>query len=57
MNLRESDPAQFYSDPRCGARPTMAVFIMEFRDGKVVRETDYFGERFDPREYRSTWWS
>jgi hypothetical protein len=38
-----------------GARPTMAVFIMEFRDGKVVRETDYFGERFDPPEYRSTW--
>ena len=24
-----------------GARPTKAVFIMEFRDGKVVRETDY----------------
>jgi hypothetical protein len=38
-----------------GARPTMAVFIMEFRDGKVVRETDYFGEPFDPPEYRSTW--
>ena len=38
-----------------GARPTNAVFIMEFRDGKVVRETDYFGEPFDPPDYRSRW--
>ena len=38
-----------------GARPTKAVFIMEFRDGKVVRETDYFGEPFIPPDYRSAW--
>jgi len=38
-----------------GARPTSAVFIMEFKDGKVVRETDYFGEPFDPPQYRSQW--
>ena len=38
-----------------GARPTSAVFIMEFEDGKVVRETDYFGEPFDPPQYRSQW--
>lgn len=38
-----------------GVRPTSAVSIMEFRDGKVVRETDYFGEPFDPPAYRSTW--
>ena len=38
-----------------GARPTKAVFIMQFRDGKVVRETDYFGEPFDPPAYRSAW--
>jgi hypothetical protein len=38
-----------------GARPTKAVFIMEFRDGKVVRETDYFGDPFDPPAYRSSW--
>ncbi len=37
-----------------GAQPTKAVFIMEFRDGKVVRETDYFGEPFDPPEHRSS---
>ena len=38
-----------------GARPTSAVFIMEFRDGKVVRETDYFGDPFDPPAYRAAW--
>ena len=38
-----------------GARRTHAVFIMEFRDGRVVRERDYFGEPFDPPAYRSEW--
>ncbi len=38
-----------------GARPTRAVFIMEFHDGRVVRETDYFGEPFDPPDYRAEW--
>lgn len=38
-----------------GARSTKAVFIIEFRDGRVVRETDYFGEPFDPPGYRSSW--
>ena len=38
-----------------GGRPTKAVFIMEFRDGKVTRETDYFGEPFESAHHRSTW--
>ena len=38
-----------------GERPTHAVFIMEFRDDKVVRERDFFGEPFDPPAYRSAW--
>ena len=38
-----------------GARPTRAVFIMEFRDGKVIRETDYFGEPYAPPEYSREW--
>ena len=38
-----------------GANPTRAVFIMEFRDGKVVRETDWFGGEFEPPAYRSAW--
>ena len=28
--------------------PSYAVSIMEVEDGKVVRETQYFGEAFDP---------
>jgi hypothetical protein len=38
-----------------GTRPTKAVFIMEFRDGRVIRETDYFGDPFDPPAYRRAW--
>jgi hypothetical protein len=38
-----------------GARPTHAVIVMELHDGKVVRETDYFGDPFDPPAYRSRW--
>lgn len=48
--------ARQLADPRYnGARPTNAVFVIDFRDGEVVRETDYFGEPFDPSEYRSAW--
>ena len=28
--------------------PSYAVSIMEFRDGLVANETQYFGDRFDP---------
>jgi hypothetical protein len=38
-----------------GVRSSKAVFIMEFRDGKVVRETDYFGDAFEAPAYRSAW--
>jgi len=38
-----------------GANATHAVFVMEFRDGKVVRETDYFGAPFDAPAYRAGW--
>jgi hypothetical protein len=38
-----------------GASSTKAVFILEFRDGKVFRETDYFGEPFAPPDNRSKW--
>ncbi len=32
------------------------VFILEFdADGKVVRETDYFAEPFEPAEWRTAW--
>jgi len=29
-------------------RPTYSVSVMEFLDGKVARETQYFADRFEP---------
>jgi SnoaL-like domain len=34
-------------------RPTYTVSIMEFLDGRVVRETQYFGEPFEPGPSRA----
>ena len=36
-------------------RPVNAVNIMEFRDGKVARETIYFADPFEPPPWRSQW--
>jgi SnoaL-like domain len=36
-------------------RPVMAVGVMEFRDGKVVRERIFFGEQFEPPAWRAGW--
>jgi SnoaL-like domain len=33
--------------------PSFSVSIMEFRDGLVVRETQYFADRFDPAPSRA----
>jgi hypothetical protein len=33
--------------------PSYVVSIMEFRDGLVAHETQYFGERFDPGPSRA----
>jgi hypothetical protein len=33
--------------------PSYAVSIMEFRDGKVANETQYFADRFDPAPSRA----
>lgn len=33
--------------------PTYAVSIMEFRDGQVARETQYFADAFDPAPSRA----
>jgi ketosteroid isomerase-like protein len=35
--------------------PVHTVSIMEFRDGKVARETHYFADPFDPPEWRARW--
>ena len=34
-------------------KPSYAVSIMEFRDGLVVNETQYFADRFDPSPSRA----
>ena len=40
---------------RYDGKPMMAVGIMEFRDGKVVRERIYFGDPWEPPEWRAQW--
>ena len=36
-------------------QPTCSVSIMEFRDDKVTRETQYFGNSFEPGPSRAQW--
>lgn len=36
-------------------RPFYTVSIMEFLDGKVARETQYFGDPFEPGPSRAQW--
>lgn len=35
--------------------PVYTVSVMEFRDGKVIRETQYYGEPFDAPQWRMPW--
>jgi hypothetical protein len=35
--------------------PVYVVSVMEFEEGKVARETQYFGEPFEPGPSRSQW--
>jgi ketosteroid isomerase-like protein len=36
-------------------RPSYTVSVMEFLDGKVVRETQYFADPFEPGPSRAQW--
>ena len=36
-------------------KPAFTVSIMEFRDGKVVHETQYFADPFEAPAWRSQW--
>ena len=36
-------------------QPSYAVSIMEMKDGKVSRETQYFGDPFEPGPSRARW--
>ena len=36
-------------------RPSYSVSVMEFQDGMVARETQYFADPFDPGPSRARW--
>jgi hypothetical protein len=36
-------------------RPSFSVSVMEFLDGKVARETQYFADAFEPGPSRAQW--
>jgi hypothetical protein len=38
-----------------GGEPRYGVDVHEIRNGKIVRETVYVGEPFDPPEWRAQW--
>jgi hypothetical protein len=38
-------------------QPSYSVRVMEFLDGRVARETQYFGEQFEPGPSRAHWLS
>jgi ketosteroid isomerase-like protein len=40
---------------RYGDKPVDGIHIFEFRDGRIVRETDYWADPFDPPAWRSEW--
>jgi hypothetical protein len=36
-------------------RPSYSVSVMEFEDGKIARETQYFSDPFEPGPSRAQW--
>jgi len=36
-------------------RPSFTISVMEFLDGKVARETQYFANPFEPGPSRAQW--
>ena len=36
-------------------RPYFTISVMEFSDGKVIHETQYFADSFSPPAWRSRW--
>jgi ketosteroid isomerase-like protein len=51
----EGDHWTVEADMQYGAQPVRGVFMFEFRDGRIVRETDYFADPFEPPAWRSQW--
>jgi ketosteroid isomerase-like protein len=52
-NLWTTEVIVTYDDHK--GRPVYGVAIMEFRDYKVVHETLYFADPFEPPQWRSRW--
>jgi hypothetical protein len=44
-----------YTIAYLGGAKLYTVSIMEFQDNKVVHETQYFGDPFDPPAWRAQW--
>jgi ketosteroid isomerase-like protein len=44
VDLRYADGSRFFG-----------VSVLEFRDGRIARQTDYFAEPFSPPQWRSQW--
>lgn len=40
---------------RYDGKPSYAIGVMEFRDGKVFRETIYVGDPWEPPAWRAQW--
>jgi len=51
----EGDHWTVEADMQYGEQPVRGVSIFEFRHGKIVHETDYFADPFDPPAWRSQW--
>lgn len=53
--LGEGDHWTVEAEMHYGPALVRAVSIFEFRDGKIVRETDYFSDPFEPPAWRAQW--
>ena len=51
----EGDHWTVESEMHYGPALVRAVGIFEFRDGKIVRETDYFSDPFEAPAWRAQW--
>jgi hypothetical protein len=52
---RRGQPLGHGIHPRYDGRPSYSVSVMEFPDGKVARETQYFADPFEPGPSRARW--
>ncbi|MBI3745201.1 MAG: nuclear transport factor 2 family protein [Chloroflexi bacterium] len=51
----EGDHWTVETEMHYGEQLVRGIHLLEFRDGKIVHETDYFADPFDPPAWRSQW--